>query len=79
LNPSLCAEARENLTYLQDNYLIDVAKGVEQERAKYLQKYELVNIYDQDFYNQDNLNYYEAQEQRYSESLQRGLPEFTEY
>ena len=72
-------EARENLTYLQDNYLIDVAKGVEQERAKYLQKYELVNIYDQDFYNQDNLNYYEAQEQRYSESLQRGLPEFTEY
>lgn len=57
----MCEQARYNLDQLGDYYLIDVAKGVENERAKYLKKYELVNIYDDNYYDQDSLSYYDSQ------------------
>ena len=65
----MCEQARANLKYLQTNYLIDVAKGVEKERAKYLQKYQLVNVFDENYYDATNLNYYNSQESRYQDSL----------
>jgi hypothetical protein len=57
----MCEQAHYNLDQLGDYYLIDVAKGVENERAKYLKKYELVNIYDDNYYDQDSLSYYDSQ------------------